>query len=201
MKEKYYIIPTNHIGFGSVEAESSEEAMKTFLNSIDFDMTEILIATKDYPRHTGLHSYCSPKNRFEILITCIVESLSNDPHPLYDIDLTDKNLSAQDANTLIHIQMVYEYAIQNPGINKSIISLLCRKIITNALSFRINESLVPRIALNVNANEWSQQGMLMLRQKQIPLYLYDDGRILCKQQHIQDIKTILEKAKYHVKTE
>ncbi|MCI8938346.1 MAG: hypothetical protein HFI44_16155 [Lachnospiraceae bacterium] len=154
MKEKYYIIPTNHIGFGSVEAESSEEALETFLNSINFDMTEILMATKDYPRHTGLHSYCDPKNRFEILITCIVESLSNDPHPLYDINLTNKKLSAQDANMLIHIQMAYEYAIQNPEINKHIISLLYRKATTNSLSFRINESLVPRIALKVE--DWTE---------------------------------------------
>lgn len=154
MKEKYYIIPTQHIGFGSVEAESSEEALKTFLGSIDFDMTKILTATEDFPRHMGLHNYCSPKNEFEILITCIVESLSNDPHPLYDISLTDKNLSAQDANMLIHIQMAYEYAIQNPGTNKSIISLMYRKATTNSLSFRINESLVPRIALKVE--DWTE---------------------------------------------
>ena len=55
---------------------------------------------------------------------------------------------------LIHIQMAYEYATQNPGINKHIISLLYRKVITNSLSFRINESLVPRIALNIK--DWTE---------------------------------------------
>ena len=183
---------------GTVKADSKEEAVTQFMDSIHGNIDELIYADTDFPRHKGLRSYYPPNNDFEILMTCIAESLHQKPKKLYLLQAPIEQLTNVDMDILVHLQMSYEYAKQNK-IDDGLFEELARNykgIAMNAISTYIGGD-IPKIALK--AVNWNNDGIYVLESEGIPFELYDDGRIGCKPYHIDQIKKILKEAGIYVR--
>lgn len=196
MKQKYYIMPTVKFCYGTEKADSKTDAIRQFMKSIDEDVTRLMMADTIFSKTRPLRFYKPPMNGFEILMNCAVESLKSNPDKLYQINDAVTQMDSNDINLLMHLQSAYEHARAN-GTDMDALAAAYRDTAIKSLSISIDEHALPRIALV--SKDWKEGGTTMLLSANIPFDIYGDGRILCLEKDIDDIRRALKEVNIHVR--
>ena len=194
--DTYYIMPTVMLCHGTERANSKEEAISKFMTGIDHDINKLIYADLNFKKHKGLRGYFPPKNDFEILMTCIIESMRDKPNRLYELKSAIKDMTAADINILIHLQSAYEYAKQNGTLTDETIRLF-KTIAISSISIDIIKHDIPKIALS--CKDWKEGAVTAIMSEDIPFDITDEGNIMCKTQHIEAIRKALKGVDVHVR--
>lgn len=192
-------MPTAMLCHETKKADSKEEAISQFMDSVHGDINKLIYADTNFTKHKGLRGYFPPHNDFEILMTCIIESLCKKPNRLYQLQTEVDKMSAADINLLIHLQLSYEYAKENVK-DKDAIEKLAKQykaIAMATVSVEIREYDIPKVMFK--SADFHEGCVTALMSYDVPFDIYDDGRIMCKSHQADQIRKILKEVGTHVR--
>lgn len=105
--ETYYIVPSTKTYYETKTAESPEEALVSFAEGMDMDMSAYFKAVTEKPI-TGIHTYEYPEGDFCVSMAVLADTLQgNEKTPYYDKEIL-KKLDASRLDTVELLQKTYD---------------------------------------------------------------------------------------------